>query len=161
MAYVSTEAGPPNIYVVAMEWGRHPFPGPGEKIRVSSDGGGGPVWSRNGHELFYRNGNRMMATDVEPGSRLRVGNPRVLFEGRFGRTPFQADYDVSPDGQQFIMIRAHGEQAPVTQLEIAINAVGTTSAGSPAMAARMILVSGVGAGPSRDDVTRREKHTLR
>ena len=161
MAYVSTEAGPPNIYVVAMEWGRQPFPGPGEKIRVSKDGGGGPVWSRNGHELFYRNGNRMMATNVEPGSRLRVGNPRVLFEGRFGRAPFQADYDVSPDGQQFIMIRARGEQAPVTQLEIAINAVGTTGAGSPAMAARMMLVSGVGAGPSRDDVTRREKHTLR
>ena len=156
MAYVSTEAGPPNIYVVAMEWGRHPFPGPGEKVRVSSDGGGGPVWSRNGHELFYRNGNSMMVTDVESGSRLRVGNPRVLFEGRFGRTPFQADYDLSPDGQQFIMIQARGEQGPVTQLEIAINAVGTIGAAGPTMAAHMSLVSGMGAGHS-GDVTRHRK----
>src|SRR5215510_10259248 len=53
VAYVSDESGRPEIYV-------QPFPGPGGKWQISTDGGIEPVWNRNGRELSYRNRNRMM-----------------------------------------------------------------------------------------------------
>jgi hypothetical protein len=47
MAYVSNESGTQEVYV-------QPYPGPGENVRVSTNGGVEPLWSRNGRELFYR-----------------------------------------------------------------------------------------------------------
>ena len=41
-----------------------PYPGPGGKWQISTDGGTEPVWNPNGRELFYRNGNKMMAVDI-------------------------------------------------------------------------------------------------
>jgi hypothetical protein len=40
-----------------------PFPWPGGKTQISTDGGHFPRWARKGRELFYRNGDRMMAVD--------------------------------------------------------------------------------------------------
>lgn len=118
IAYVSTEAGAPNVYVRS-------FTGPSEKIRVSQDGGGGPVWARTGRELFFRSRGQLFAVDVTTGTRLQLSKPRLLFETRLLPTPFpfQADYDVAPDGQRFVMIRPRGEQPLVRQLELVIGAV--------------------------------------
>lgn len=46
VAYSSDESGRPEVYV-------QPFPGPGGKWQISTDGGGAPEWARNGRELFY------------------------------------------------------------------------------------------------------------
>jgi Tol biopolymer transport system component len=116
IAYVSNESGSPNVYV-------RPYPGPGEKLQISSEGGGGPVWSRDGRELFYRLENRVLAVDMRSGSRLQPGSPRLLFEAPLSVPIYQADYDVSADGQRFIMIRPRGIQQPVTRLELGLNAV--------------------------------------
>jgi serine/threonine-protein kinase len=91
IAYASNESGRYEIYV-------RPYPGPGGKWQISTDGGGEPVWNPKGRELFYRNGNKMMAVDVTTQGTFSAGKPRVLFEGRYVPTPrsFQ-DYDVSPD----------------------------------------------------------------
>ena len=51
MAYSSDESGRYEIYVV-------PYPGPGGKWQISSEGGREPLWNRNGRELFFRNGTR-------------------------------------------------------------------------------------------------------
>lgn len=53
------DSGRDEIYVV-------PFPGPGGKTQVSADGGTAPRCSRSGRELFYRNGDKMMAVEVKP-----------------------------------------------------------------------------------------------
>ena len=53
----SDESGRLEIYV-------RPYPGPGGKWQVSTDGGSEPVWNPKGRELFYRAGNKMMAVDV-------------------------------------------------------------------------------------------------
>ena len=74
LAYYSTESGPRQVY------GR-PYPGPGGRQLVSIEGGDQPVWSRDGRELFFRNGDRLMVVDVEAGSTFSVGTPHVLFEG--------------------------------------------------------------------------------
>ena len=81
LAYVSIESGRPEVYV-------QPYPGPGGKWQVSIDGGTEPVWSRNGRELFYRSGNRMMAVETTMQPSFSAGKPRMLFEGPYFTTVF-------------------------------------------------------------------------
>ena len=102
IAYVSNETGTEQVYVV-------PYPGPGGKFQVSTDGGRQPRWSPAGNEIFYLNGPRMMVVEVETESRFDAGTPRVLFEnaalvavGPANARAFQ--YAVAPDGQQFLML---------------------------------------------------------
>lgn len=108
VAYVSDESGRNEVYVL-------PFPGPGGKWQISVNGGGDPVWARNGRELFYLNGTEMMAVDIETNPTFRAGTPRRLFDGGFitgvGRVPV---YDVAADGR-FLMVQetsGDGEQGP-------------------------------------------------
>ncbi len=82
-----------------------PFPGPGGKWQISTGGGQEPVWARNGRELFYRNGDRMMAVEVSTGSSFTAGKPRLLFEGQYVSVSSYVSYDVTPDGRRFLMLK--------------------------------------------------------
>jgi Tol biopolymer transport system component len=95
LAYTSDQSGSAEVWV-------RPFPGPGAPVRVSPDGGGDPVWSRDGKELFYRNGLKILSARVVPDVTFRVEAPRALFEGGFDPGSDRA-YDVAPDGR-FVMI---------------------------------------------------------
>ena len=109
VAYRSDETGRREVYVA-------PYPGPGGKIPISSDGGYVPVWSRNGRELFYRNGNTVMAVDVQTAPAFRAGTPKVVFEGNYGH------YDAAPDGKKFLMITAPAvTQAPTDQMTVVLS----------------------------------------
>ena len=68
--------------------------------QVSTGGGSYPVWNPNGTELFYRNGDTMMAVPVETEGDLVLGRPTVLFERHY--PPGDATFAVTPDGQRFI-----------------------------------------------------------
>jgi eukaryotic-like serine/threonine-protein kinase len=73
-----------------------------------------PLWSRDGRELFYLDGQgRMMAVALQRGSTFAAGNPRVIFGGPYLAAPGRT-YDVSPDGQRFLMIKAGGGGADET-----------------------------------------------
>ena len=102
ITYVSNELGPNHVYV-------SPYPNPDVKYLVSEEEGGGqPVWSPDGTELFYRSGNRMMLVSVQTEPTFRPGRPEVLFEGTYVTTRFIPGYqyyDIAPDGQQFLMIK--------------------------------------------------------
>ena len=105
IAYESTETGRSEVYVQA-------YPDGGRKRQVSNDGGTEPVWSPNGREVFYRSGERLMSADLGPGA-SSPAPPRVLFEGVYGRLPWGArNYDVSPDGQRFLMLKSHSSGQP-------------------------------------------------
>ena len=107
IAYQSTETGRSEIYVRA-------FPGPGGKSQVSTEGGARPRWSRDGRQLFFRVGARMVAAAVTPGPTFANEVPRVLFEGQYA-PPF----DIAPDGR-FLMVR--DEQPPDrSQLRFVLN----------------------------------------
>ncbi|MDT8302276.1 MAG: protein kinase [Sedimentisphaerales bacterium] len=80
--------------------------------KVSVKGGQQPMWSRDGNELFYRSGNKMMAAAVEIESQFRVTGITELFEGRYLSTASLQNYDVSPDGR-FLMIQETKESAPL------------------------------------------------
>jgi serine/threonine-protein kinase len=128
LAYVSDEAGRNDVYV-------QPFPGPGPKWLVSTDGGIDPVWSRDGHELFYRQGDQMMAVSVASKSEFSAGRPRRLFEIRFDAGDNGPNYDVSPDGKWFVMPRS--DQAVVPgELQIVLNWFGEVTTRTQAATAR-------------------------
>jgi dipeptidyl aminopeptidase/acylaminoacyl peptidase len=122
MAYVSGESGSAEVYVQS-------YPGPGEKVRVSTNGGGEPLWSPNGRELFYRASTaerqQFFAAAVTSVSPFRIDTPRLLFEN----TTFEYDntvpirsWNVSPDGQRFLLLRfAPSTDKPVTAMNIVLN----------------------------------------
>jgi hypothetical protein len=98
-AYMSDESGTLEVYV-------RPFPDPGGKWQISNEGGSQPVWARSGREIFYRNGDRMMAVRIKTETAFRAGKPRVLFEGEFHRPEISfPQYDVTADDQKFVMIQ--------------------------------------------------------
>jgi serine/threonine-protein kinase len=94
VAYRSDESGQLEIYVT-------PHPGPGGRFPISVDGGTFPRWSPNGHELFYRQGDKVMAVDIETDPQFRAGTPRLLFSG----IQYSNSYDLDPEGKRFLMIK--------------------------------------------------------
>jgi hypothetical protein len=81
------------------------------------------VWNRNGREAFYREGDQLMAVEIELTPAFSAGKPRPLFAGAYERTPSTfPNYDVSADGQRFLMLRssAQGEQ-PQTEITVVTN----------------------------------------
>jgi Tol biopolymer transport system component len=116
LAYMSDESGRNEIYV-------QPYPGPGGKWQISTEGGMEPMWNPNGRELFYRSGDKMMAVDIGTQPAFSPGTPRMLFEGRYEMAPIPiTNYDVSPDGQRFLMIKPTEQaQAAPTQINVVLN----------------------------------------
>jgi eukaryotic-like serine/threonine-protein kinase len=115
IAYTSSESGRPEIYV-------RPYPGPGGKYQISTEGGTEPMWNPKGRELFYRTGNKMMAVDVSTQPGFSAGKPRLLFEGAYVPTPRSfPNYDVAPDGQRFLMLKATDQAQAQTQIHLVLN----------------------------------------
>ena len=100
VAYVSDQSGENRVFA-------QPFPEGGRVIPVSAGPGTEAVWSRDGREIFYRDGQQMMVVAVESVATLTLGRPRRLFTGQYMRDPAglgMPNYDVSLDGQGFIMV---------------------------------------------------------
>jgi hypothetical protein len=100
-----------------------PYPGPGGKWQISTEGGTEPVWNHSGRELFFRSGDKMMVVDIATQPSFAAGKPRMLFQGPYERSPATSpNYDVSADGQRFLMLKPAdtGESAP-TQINIVLN----------------------------------------
>jgi Tol biopolymer transport system component len=105
LAYESNSSGPFEIYV-------RPFPNVGGgQWQVSTAGGRQPLWARSGKELFYFGADgALLRVPVEAsGATWNAGTPMKLLEGRYytGAGSGRA-YDVSADGQRFLMIKAPG-----------------------------------------------------
>ena len=99
VAYESDESGQPEVYV-------RPFPSvDAGRWQVSTGGGTQPLWARNGRELFYRSGDAVMSVPVETRAGFVARNPVVLFKGQFAPSLSGRNYDVSPDGRRFLMLK--------------------------------------------------------
>ena len=93
LAYQSDDTGQAEIYL-------RPFPGHGAAVRVSTEGGRWPVWSRDGRELTFAKDRALYTAEVQTTPELRVGTPVLLFESQ-SRSTLPGAYDVSADGQRF------------------------------------------------------------
>jgi serine/threonine-protein kinase len=104
LAYVSDETSRPEVFI-------RPFPTTETaKYQVSTSGGVAPLWARSGRELFFVNLNReMVVVPVAPGPALRLGEQSTLFllgeDLYLTAREFYTPFDISPDGQRFIMAR--------------------------------------------------------
>ena len=97
IAYRSDESGRNEVYVQR-------FPELGGRVQISTTGGTSPLWSSDGAELFYREGQAMMTVAVDgSGAAFSAGQPERLFEGRY-LDDLTRNYDVAPDGR-FLMIK--------------------------------------------------------
>ncbi len=106
LAYVSNESGQNAIYV-------RPFPNVDDgKWQVSTGNATSPVWSPDGQELFYREGDSLMAVPVDTEQSFTYDRPQSVFSlANYFVFPFGRDYDISPDGQRFVFFKA-GEPEP-------------------------------------------------
>jgi hypothetical protein len=104
LAYASDESGRIEVYVL-------PFPGPGERLQVTTSGGTEPQWSRDGRTLFYRQGRAVKAVALTAGTTMTVGATTTLFEGGYLPDAGISNFDVSADGKQFIMLQSVDRQA--------------------------------------------------
>ena len=106
VAYSSDETGSREVYVTA-------FPGPGAHFQVSAGGGAEPVWSPDGRRLFYVHDRQLISTTVTLVPGFTVGARETLFEGDYVFNFVHANYDVSPDGKEFLLLKESGGAAPV------------------------------------------------
>ncbi len=113
VAYVSDESGRNDIYAVSSS-------GQGDRVMVSVDGGTGPVWSRDGRELFYRAGDGLMSVRVRSTAPLVLGERHRLLDVSAFESMYFHDFDVSPDGQRFLFIRAEPDARP-TRIDVIVN----------------------------------------
>jgi serine/threonine-protein kinase len=110
IAYVSNDSGRDEVYVRSAS-------GDGGKTTVSTEGGSEPMWAAGGREIFYRNGDRLMIAAVETVPALHVGRPGALFQVAYerdrGSGTANPNYDVTRDGQRFIMIQPPASSANI------------------------------------------------
>ena len=116
VAFTSDESGREEVYVV-------PFPGPGGRSLISTEGGTSPRWRQDGREIFYLKRGTLMAAAVNgQGSVFQAGTVARLFEASFRTENYQgygtgSVYDVAPDGQRFlinVVATAEPAQTPIT-----------------------------------------------
>ena len=121
VAYVSDESGRDEVYV-------RPYPGPGGQVIVSTGGGEEMVWGPDGSELFYRNDDQLMVVAVTTGENFSAGASVPLFAAPFapdnsGGGAGSPNYDISPDGQQFVFIEQESpvDVAGVAEISVVLN----------------------------------------
>jgi eukaryotic-like serine/threonine-protein kinase len=102
VAFSSADSGAAQIYVV-------PFPGPGGKWQISTDGGSEPRWSKTGHELFFiHNASVLAVSYTVQGDSFQAGIPKTLFESKIEMRAPYTSFDVTPDGQHFAAFQFEG-----------------------------------------------------
>jgi hypothetical protein len=115
LACVLDESGRRDVYVRA-------FSSLDNKRRVSTGGGSEPMWNPDSakHELFYRNGQDMMAVKI---SDQGISKPEKLFAGGAYLTArggySRQNYDVFPDGS-FLMLKREAQTRPLTQINVVL-----------------------------------------
>jgi serine/threonine-protein kinase len=98
IAYESDDTGQYEVYVAR-------FPDLSDRQQISTSGGRSPLWSRNGHELFYRRPDGpLISVAVTPGDTLKTGAPTVVLRGPY-YSGNGLNYDVAPDGQRFLLMK--------------------------------------------------------
>ena len=101
LAYESNESGRYEVYV-------QPFPQGGAKWQVSTNGGTGPRWHGDGKEIFYVEGDTVMAVSVTTSPTFSPGAAQPLFQDQTALEDRGQRYDVTPEGQRFVVVETLG-----------------------------------------------------
>jgi Tol biopolymer transport system component len=104
LAYISDESGRFEVYI-------RQFPNGENKVQISVNGGTYPRWNGQGDELFYVEGDILVAVSIKTSPSIQVGKPQRLFTGSnvnarlLMGAAVVTTYDVSADGQRFVVIQ--------------------------------------------------------
>jgi serine/threonine-protein kinase len=102
LAYLSNESGREEVYLRQLAAGSG-------RVQVSAGGGGEPLWAPDGRRLFYRVADKLMEATLSFTPSLAVTGRRIVFSGPYATDMWHPNYDVSPDGKSFVMVRPAGE----------------------------------------------------
>jgi eukaryotic-like serine/threonine-protein kinase len=111
LAYTSDETGRTEIFV-------QPIPGPGPRIAVSAGGGDEPLWSPDGATLFYRGPTRLMSATIAERPQLGVVKRDSLFVDVYDRAPNHQNFDIFPNGREFLMLRSGSSRADISVVAV-------------------------------------------
>jgi serine/threonine protein kinase len=105
IAYSANESVKEDIFVRAF-----PDVDGGGRWSVSNSGGNSPIWSPNGDEIYYRNGDATMVVPVETEPTFIPGNPEILFKGTYSSGNFLnqitlTPWDIHPTNGKFLMLK--------------------------------------------------------
>jgi eukaryotic-like serine/threonine-protein kinase len=116
MAYIAGESGQPEVYLMSLS-------SPETKIKLTDKGGREPVWSHGGKELFYWQDRQLMVVEITTEPDIRFSAPRPLFQGIFvsSTSTWRSRYDISPEDDEFVIIRRGAEKMGVTELNFIPN----------------------------------------
>jgi Tol biopolymer transport system component len=119
LAYVSDVSGREEVYLTDFPDGRN-------RWLVSAGGGTDPAWAPGGRELFYLQSIEsevaLFAVSVDSRGEIELGRPEELFRGPFTMPMiFGRSYDVSPDGQRFLMVRRPEQSRALESLTVVLN----------------------------------------
>ena len=115
VAYCSDESGQDEVHV-------QPFPEGGGKWQISTNGGCQPRWSKDGKELFYLEGDRLMAVQVATTSSFSFSSPAALFQdANLVGDRGEIQYDVSADGRLVLVGAAEGEEDKTLSIHVVEN----------------------------------------
>lgn len=115
LAYVSDETGRWEIYVTA-------FPSGMGKWQISIEGGSEVVWEKHGRELYYRQDDKLMTVSIDAKTNFTYSKPRPLFDDPYKRGGIGLPgYDVTNDGQHFVMIQGSGSEVAAAQIKVVLN----------------------------------------
>ncbi len=118
IAYQSNEFGRNEIYLQAFVPGA---PASGGKKQLSTSGGAGPLWRRDGRELYYLTADsKLMAVAVTPGAELKAGTPKELFVPSGFRVDADSHYRLTGDGQRFLFVTS-ADEASVPPFTVVLN----------------------------------------
>lgn len=110
LAYCSDEFGKNDVFIVE-------FPNGTGKLQVSRNGGETPRWSPDGKELFYIEGQTLIAVPVTTNPKLSLGSASRLFEDPSLRDPMlHAPFEVSQDRQRILMLEPAGDTRPAIRV---------------------------------------------
>lgn len=112
LAYFSDESGEFEVYVQS-------FPKPSQKQKISRDGGGYPIWSRDGRELFFRTADGVYAVPVTTGETFKAGPPELLFKVKPVLSSDEFWWDVGPDNRGFVMVQ--DIKPPLTHFRVTLD----------------------------------------
>jgi serine/threonine-protein kinase len=115
LAYTSTESGRGEVYVTQL-------PGAAGRWQVSPEGGDDPLWSHDMKEMFFKRGDEYFAVPIRISPTFQAGTPQLMFSGKFERPiVWIGNWDVSPDGKKFALVRPYGNAPRFGKILVTIN----------------------------------------
>ena len=115
LAYVSNETGSNEVYVM-------PFRNGTGKWQISTGGGDNLVWERDGKQLFYRQSGNIMGVDVRTQPAFTASTPRIIVPAKAIGNFLSGDpFDISPDGQRFLIHQQSSGAAQAAQINVILN----------------------------------------